>query len=198
MSKFGLTEERYAQMMEYYDNDELRVEEVVEEWGAELCNKGYDVFEYGSSNLLEILRLDEVGAFEDDEAAVKQAAKDGVKFIPVNELPENFDRKYLGWIDTPENRDAIRKYCEGNAEEKEETTVETKEKAILIRTNGYEITTEKFATKEKAFEEMQKQYEDLMPEDLADEWSDYSSIGTIDAILYANGKNVYVWKIVEI
>ena len=45
---------------------------------------------------------------------------------------------------------------------------------------------------------MQKQYEDLMPEDLADEWSDYSSIGTIDAILYANGKNVYVWKIVEI
>ena len=198
MSKFGLTEERYNQMMATYDNDELRVEEIVEEWGAELCNQGSDVFEFGSSNLIEILKIDSVGAFEDDEAAVEQAAKDGVKFIPVNELPENFDRKYLGWIDTPENREAIRKYCEGNAEEKEGLTVETKEKAMLIRTNGYEIIAEKFATKEQAFEEMQKQYEDLMPEDLAEEWADCSSIGTMGAILYANGENVYVWKIVEV
>ena len=54
------------------------------------------------------------GAIEycsDDYAAVAQAIKDGIKFIPVEELPENFDRRYLGWIDTPENRKHIEEYC---------------------------------------------------------------------------------------
>jgi hypothetical protein len=43
-----------------------------------------------------------------------QAAADGIKIIHENELPENFDRKYFGWIDTPENRKAIDEYCSKN------------------------------------------------------------------------------------
>ena len=34
------------------------------------------------------------------------------RIIPVDELPENFDRRYFGWVDTPENRKAIKAYCE--------------------------------------------------------------------------------------
>ena len=37
--------------------------------------------------------------------------KDGIKIIPIEELPENFDRNYLGWIDTEENRNKIAEYC---------------------------------------------------------------------------------------
>lgn len=80
----------------------------------------------------------------------------------------------------------------------EETTTETAEKAILIFTNGYEISTETFPTIEKAQKEMQKQYKHFMPEELADEWTENSNIGSMDAILYANGEDVFVWKVVEI
>lgn len=62
---------------------------------------------------LEIERIDDERVFPSDEEAVEQAIKDGVKIIPVEELPENFDRRYLGWIDTSENRAAIQKYCDG-------------------------------------------------------------------------------------
>ena len=54
--------------------------------------------------MLEVNKIDVLCVFEDDEEAVEQAVKDGVKIIPVEELPENFERRYLGWIDTPENR----------------------------------------------------------------------------------------------
>jgi len=60
---------------------------------------------------LEIEMISDDGVFEDDEEAVQQAIQDGVKLIPVEELPEDFDRRYLGWIDTPENRQRIQEYC---------------------------------------------------------------------------------------
>lgn len=60
--------------------------------------------------MLEVCRIDAVMAFDDD-IAVEMAMEDGIKCIPVEELPEKFDRKYLGWIDTPENRKAIADYC---------------------------------------------------------------------------------------
>lgn len=43
MNKLGLTKGRYKQMLEYYENDKKAVKEVVEEWGADKCNKGYDI-----------------------------------------------------------------------------------------------------------------------------------------------------------
>ena len=111
MNKFGLTEERYNQMMKSHNNDIEWVEEIVNEWGAELCNKGYGETDFDGTGMLEICKIDEVNAFEYDDNAVEQAIKDGVKIIPVEELPENFDRRYLGWIDTPENRKTIEEYC---------------------------------------------------------------------------------------
>ena len=111
MSKYGLTEERYVQLMSLCNGDEEELKERIEYWGIEDCNKGYAIFDFGGTGLLEINRIDSIEAFEDDEAAVEQAIKDGVKLIPVEELPETFDRRYLGWIDTPENRKKIAEYC---------------------------------------------------------------------------------------
>lgn len=111
MKYFGLTKERYEQMLKDHKNDKEWVREIVEEWGIENCNKGYDIFDFDGTGLLEINRIDEVNAFEDDEEAVEQAIKDGVKIIPIEELPDNFDRKYLGWIDTKDNRKRITEYC---------------------------------------------------------------------------------------
>ena len=73
--------------------------------------KGYDIFDFDGTGTLEIEKIDEENVFTDDEEAVEQAIKDGIKIIPIEELPENFDRKYLGWIDTEENRKRIAEYC---------------------------------------------------------------------------------------
>lgn len=73
--------------------------------------KGYTIADFDGTGLLEIQRVDAAGIFESDDEATEQAIKDGVKVIPVEELPEKFERRYLGWIDTPENRKAIEEYC---------------------------------------------------------------------------------------
>ena len=73
--------------------------------------KGYDIFDFDGTGMLEIEKIDEENVFTDDEEAVEQAIKDGIKIIPIEELSENFDRRYLGWIDTEENRKRIAEYC---------------------------------------------------------------------------------------
>lgn len=110
MAKFGLTKERYEQMLTIYDDK--RIKEVVDDWGAELVNKGYDIFSFNGWDLYEISRIDDVMAFDSDDDATEQAIKDGIKIIPVEELPETFGRRYLGWIDTPENRKKIAELAE--------------------------------------------------------------------------------------
>ena len=74
-------------------------------------SKGYEVTDYDGTGLLEIQTVDLDGIFETDSEAVKQAIKDGIKIIPVEELPKNFERLYLGWIDTLENRKRIEAYA---------------------------------------------------------------------------------------
>ena len=111
MAKYGLTDARYEQLLKAWDGDEEQIKSLVDEWGAENVNKGYAIFNYDWRGILGIERIDDVDAYGNDEEAVEQAIKDGVKIIPVDELPEEFDKKWLGWIDTPENRKAIRKYC---------------------------------------------------------------------------------------
>lgn len=108
---FGLTEDRYNQMMLYYHSNRDAVRQVVNEWTVKTCNKGYGVVDYDGTGMLEIQRIYDIGTFENDEDAAEQAMKDGIELIPIEELPENFDRKYLGWIDTPENRQIIQEYC---------------------------------------------------------------------------------------
>ena len=110
MKYMGLTEERYNQMMRSWHDDEEQVFTVVEDWGVDNCNKGYCIFDFDGTGMLEIEAIADVGAYDDDEATTK-AIEDGVKIIPIEELPDNFDRKYLGWIDTEENRKAIQEYC---------------------------------------------------------------------------------------
>lgn len=111
MKKFGLTDERYAQMKNYgYDDEDI--EGIVKEWGIDQTNDGYGIFDFDGTGLLELEAIGDIAAFECDDEAVKVAIANGMKFIPVAELPINFDRRYLGWIDTPENRAAIKCYCD--------------------------------------------------------------------------------------
>ena len=77
----------------------------------QMKTKGYGIFDFDGTGMLEIQKIDETNKFADDEGAVEQAIKDGVKIIPIEELPENFERRYLGWIDTPENRKKIEDFC---------------------------------------------------------------------------------------
>lgn len=116
MEKFGLTDERFEQLMKAWNNDEEQIEYIVGEWGAEAVNKGYSVFDYDGCGILAIERIDEVDAFADDEEAVAKAIEDGMKVIPVDELPENFPYKWLGWIDTKENRKAIAEFRNNTVE----------------------------------------------------------------------------------
>ena len=108
--KKGLDEKRYLHFKKlgYADDD---IQGIISDWGIENVNKGYEVFDFDRTGMLEIETIGDVDAFESDEDAVEEAIADGVKIIPTYELPENFDRRYLGWIDTPENRKAIKEYC---------------------------------------------------------------------------------------
>lgn len=109
-SKFGLTTERYNQMRKIYSDEDIR--EIVIDWGPDVVNKGYDIFSFNGMGIYEISRIDVVEAFESDNDATEQAIKDGIKIIPVEELPETFGRRYIGWIDTPENRKRIAELAE--------------------------------------------------------------------------------------
>ena len=46
--------------------------------------KGYDIFDFDGTGMLEIEKIDEENVFTDDEEAVEQAIKDGIKIIPCN------------------------------------------------------------------------------------------------------------------
>ena len=85
----------------------------------EEAERGYGIADYNGTGMLEIVRYDSVyiGYPDDypdvmDEDCAEEAERTGYcKIIPVNELPENFDLRYFGWIDTPENRAKIAEYC---------------------------------------------------------------------------------------
>ena len=109
---FGLTDERYSQMMDFYEGDKEAIEAIVADWGPDVVNRGYDIFDWGGTGLLQIERIDEVNAFYGDEQAARAAVNKGFcKIIPISELPENFSERYYCWVDTPENRKMIERYC---------------------------------------------------------------------------------------
>lgn len=110
----GLKENRYLHFKKlgYEDND---IESVINNWGLENVNKGYETFDFDGTGMLQIEAIGDVDAFESDEDAVEEAIANGIKIISVHELPDNFDRRYLGWIDTPENREAIEQYCKNES-----------------------------------------------------------------------------------
>lgn len=77
--------------------------------------KGYLIVNYNGTGMMEVQKDDSMNIFSSDEEAVMQALNDGIKIIPVNELPEDFDRRYFGWIDTQENRRKIKEYCQNRS-----------------------------------------------------------------------------------
>ena len=83
-------------------------------WTKEQAELGFDIFDYDGTGMLEIEAINDCypdGAV-DDEACAREAERTGIcKIIPVEELPENFPYRSRTWIDTPENRKAIAKYC---------------------------------------------------------------------------------------
>lgn len=111
-----VNKERYEQELKSWNRNEEQVNALIREWGVENFNNGYAIFDYDCTGLLGIEAIGELCRFETDGEAAIQAEKDGIKIIPVNELPENFGRngddyRWFGWIDTVENRKAIEKYC---------------------------------------------------------------------------------------
>ncbi|RHB42136.1 hypothetical protein DW886_16600 [Enterocloster aldenensis] len=71
-------------------------------------------------------------------------------------------------------------------------------KALLISTDGYSIQTKKCDSIQEAQKIMSDEYKDAYPEVNDESSEEMSSISERDAILYANGENVFVWSIVEI
>lgn len=95
---------------------------VGEGWSREAAERGYDIFDFDGTGMLEINAIGDVylsinedydnEAYDDDACAYEAERSGFCKIIPVDELPQNFDRRYFGWIDTPENRKAIQDYCD--------------------------------------------------------------------------------------
>ena len=93
-------------------------------WDREDAERGYAIFDYDMTGLLGIeaigavyLSTDEQEGYS-DEACAREAERSGFcKIIPVDELPDPFtihgdNVRWFGWIDTPENRENIKKWCE--------------------------------------------------------------------------------------
>lgn len=83
-------------------------------WSKEQAEQGFDIFDYDGTGMLEVEAIGDCYPDEDwnNEACAREAERLGIcKIIPVNELPINFEHRYYGWVDTPENRKAIDKYC---------------------------------------------------------------------------------------
>lgn len=110
-------------MIEYYNNnfdeaDNLTDSEKIavvqeylnDEWGNP---NGYAVFDLDGSEfdseLLCIERIDEIGLFDSDIDAAKQAQKDGIQLIPCHEYPyRTHPFNCYRFLDTPENRDNLK------------------------------------------------------------------------------------------
>ena len=71
-------------------------------------------------------------------------------------------------------------------------------KAILIFTDGYSISTEKFNSVNEAEIQMKKNYKELNENTPHDEFAKTSYLLERDAVLYNKGADVFVWKIMEV
>lgn len=69
---------------------------------------------------------------------------------------------------------------------------------LLIRSDGYSITTKKFDDPDAAYADMQTDYDNHNNNEVGDDWDEQSFINETDALLYDGGEDVYVWKIVAV
>lgn len=73
-----------------------------------------------------------------------------------------------------------------------------KNKAILIKTDGYEIWHKFYESYEDAKSAMDEQYEEATPEEWDEDSEEISECGSHYAALYRNGEDVFIWRIVMI
>ena len=71
-------------------------------------------------------------------------------------------------------------------------------KYLLIKTDGYSIETEGFLSEADCYKSMLDAYNAAKPEEWDESFEDMSYISETDAILYANGEEVFVWRIISV
>jgi hypothetical protein len=69
---------------------------------------------------------------------------------------------------------------------------------ILISSDGYSISTAVFASYDEAYKMMEDGYKACTPNEHFDDWKDMSYLSDDEATMYANGDDVYLWRIVDI
>lgn len=69
---------------------------------------------------------------------------------------------------------------------------------LLISTDGYGIEYTPYPSMDEAKIAMDIAYQSLTPNDWDEDFKEMSYVSDEDAILYANGENVYVWTIAQI
>lgn len=112
--KYGLSKIAYNRILKQNKGSDESVKSLVKYWGTKTCERGYIASDYDGLGILCIETVIDLGRFVNDTEATKQAVKDGVKIIPIHELPNNIpeDMRFFGWVDTPENRKKIQKEFE--------------------------------------------------------------------------------------
>lgn len=71
-------------------------------------------------------------------------------------------------------------------------------KCMLVSTDGYSIENTIYSSYEEAKSAMEKAYDEVTPDDWNEMWQQDSYLAENNAILYANGENVFVWQIVDL
>lgn len=112
VGKFGLSDLRYTQLSKYYSDNDIK--RLVKYWGVKRCESGYATVDWEGLGLARIEKIDELRVFSSDNAAINQAIKDGVKLIPLRDLPDGLpdDMYSRGWVDNLTNRMNIKKYVQ--------------------------------------------------------------------------------------
>ena len=57
--KLGLTEERYCQMLKSFGREEM-IDDAISIWGIEKVNRGYDIFDFDGTGLLQIEEINDI------------------------------------------------------------------------------------------------------------------------------------------
>lgn len=73
-----------------------------------------------------------------------------------------------------------------------------KQKYIVVHTDGYTIESDFYADYDSAYEAMKDDYDAKTPEDWIEEYEEDSYISDFDAMLYDNGDDVFLWRIIKL
>lgn len=94
---------------EYFEGDIEEAKQYIIDNHGEMGLRGYAIFTSDYTNAEHIERIDEMEIYDGDIDAAHQAKKDGIKLIPWNEQPHRYPYNCMRFIDTPENREVLKK-----------------------------------------------------------------------------------------